>query len=478
MKKFLLSLFIVTQIFLFSIFSQENIITYDDFTKLLDEKLPELKLNEINLNFSKTQLKRANSLYDVQLNYNIDGIGKKSYSDTSNIKFDYNSGFNTGINFVTTLPSGTSILLGTEYNQLYSWGNIKDANDTTAFNSTLYEPVINIKINQPLLYNFFGLLDRFAKNDANAKLEINILKTKIENQKILNFYKKQFFYLVINKLAIKEINIVIENAIKLELDTKNKMNNRLLDNDDYQKAIYSTLKYKLLLNNYEKEYHNAMTLLDNIINFNNYSPDLQIVENEYKNKKNINVEFVDFYEVIIGKILYLTKNNLEYNKKINFNKLLPKLDVFGNIDIKFHNYSNDANSINNNNSNGDVDFIVGLDLSYFIGNLKARNDYEDAKNLINKTTYEEIIIKNDYYKNLNNIIFLSKKINENITIKEQILDSLISRLKTEKMKFNNAEIELKNILDTENQIITEELELLQLKLSYICIYLDYDLLTE
>ena len=120
MKKY----FMITFFFIFfvlSIFSEESqIVGYEEFIKMISDDLPKLKTEEINIKLAKEKMKEALSIYDVNLNYSIGGVGKKNYNDLSSTKINYMTGFDTYLNLSTTLPSGTSLLFGGNYGQFYS----------------------------------------------------------------------------------------------------------------------------------------------------------------------------------------------------------------------------------------------------------------------------------------------------------------------------------------------------------------------
>ncbi|MBN2547008.1 MAG: TolC family protein [Spirochaetes bacterium] len=474
-KLYLITIFITLILFPLKSNSEKEILKYDDFIKSVKEELLELKINENELEFSKNKVKEANSMYNVDLNYYINGIGKKPYNDLSNSVLDYSSGFNTGLNLSATIPSGTKILIGGYYEHIYSNGYIKDSKDNRDyFNSSLYDPVITVQISQPLIYNWFGFIDRYARNDATQKLNIAKLKKEVDDSQLICVYSIKYYHWTSLKMILEKLKMVIDNATELEKQTLRKFQSNILGEDDYQKSVYNTLKYKLMYNNYQKEYDTIKNELKLSLNKEKeIEPDIISLDAKFSELQDVKLQKGDFYFTTAGKVAVLTKKNLEYLKKINTNKTLPKLNLNGDMDIKFHNYLNNSENIDNNTSYGDIDFIVGIDFVYPLGNHKARADYKNSLLLLEQFNLEEKIMLLNYEKSINDILNIFQLVKDNISLKNDALISLNKRLRTETIKFNNAEIDLNNLLDTRNFILTEEIELLTLKLNYIIINFEY-----
>ena len=82
--------------------------------------------------------------------------------------------------------------------------------------------------------------------------------------------------------------------------------------------------------------------------------------------------------------------------------------------------------------------------------------------------------KNNYHKNLKNTITNIAILKEIINKKNQNLQSLNSRIRTERVKYAQArQIELGNLIETENLITSEEIDLMKTKANIIILYLDY-----
>jgi len=475
MKKYFLFFIFFTTIY--GLYSENNIetIKLDNLINILKKESNELILSKIYVEISENKVYQTKSMFDVMINNYIAGTGKKNYSELSSTKIDYTGGFETGFNFTSTLPSGTQILLGSEYEQLYSWGNIKPPSGTIEdFNSVTYDPTIKIKISQPFIYNYFGFLDRYAKKDATNSLNIEKLKYNVAEKNLVCQYTLKYYQWISYKLILEKLKLVIENSSELEKQTLRKMKSKLLDEDDYQKSVYSVIKYRTLYNNYLSEYDNITNEIKTALKIeNNIEPDINELDFKYNEFLNLEIAKGDFSETITGQIVSLTKKNLDYQKDIFYNKTLPKLNLTGTMDVKFRNYYNDSSLVSDANSYGDIDFIVGLDFSYPLGNFKAKGDYENVKLLSEKLSAEEKIMSENYDKIINKTLILNSYLRENLELKKLALDSLYLRLKTENIKFNNANIEIRNLIETENLILSDEIELLNLKLVFIKNYIDY-----
>ena len=472
MKKY----FMITFFFIFfvlSIFSEESqIVGYEEFIKMISDDLPKLKTEEINIKLAKEKMKEALSIYDVNLNYSIGGVGKKNYNDLSSTKINYMTGFDTYLNLSTTLPSGTSLLFGGNYGQFYSWGSTGASGSPELYNSASYDPVISFKISQPLIYNWFGFIDRYAYRDAKAKHQIAILKKEVNYKEILFQYEKKYFYWIITKIISEKINEVIENAKELEKQSLERKNSNLIDDDTYQKSVYNRIKYEILKNNIDNQFYQITTEIKLLLE-KSLAPEQSVLVEWYENKQFQEQKRDDFLKTSTGQIMKLTKEILLYQKKIAENKSLPKLNLTGDVNVKFHNYQNDASTISNVTSYGDVDFVVGLEFYYPIGDHKNISLYNQTLLLMEQFEVEEKLMLDSYEQSMILLLLNKEKIRKTIELKETALISLQKRLKSEKIKYNNAEIDISYLLETKNLIVSEEIEILNLKLDCILLYLEY-----
>ena len=524
MKKIVISLIFIS--FVFCFFGQEvtddkKTISFDEYIEIIKEKIPELKINENSVELAENEVYKANSTYDPELSGSFSGIGKKTYPESPGSEIWYSSGFNGNVDVSATAPSGTRLSLGFDYSQMYSNGMATN-NQTgkqTQFLLLTRDPVIKVKIAQPLVFNWFGFLDRFAKKDAKMKLAIEKLK-KLENDKeVINYYKKLYFFWYQWDQILTYLKTTIDNAKRLEAQTAEKLRTGVAENDEYQRARYAVFKYQEQYNQTMIEYKNIINELNLFIDTELVIPEIVINgSNEkddftlfYETAINSNFDFVEFENTTNSKILNLNKENLEYLKKVSFNKTLPQFNLFGNIDIKFHEYHNlptggDAgdsaeedykfyygNTVygytdekdgyfdkyeSEINKYPNLDFVAGIEFRYPLGNFKARGDLKETQLRLKDLLLQYEVTRNNYTKGLNNLITSIDLIKKTIEEKNKSIESLRSRYNTEKRKYNQARLELRNLLDTENNITDEEINLMMTKANMIMLYFDYLKITQ
>ncbi len=524
MKKALVIILYIA--FVFSILGQDKTdkkpISYEEYIEIIKEKLPELEQNQIYLELAENNVDRSWGTYDPLLNSTFSGIGKKTYPDSSSSEVWYSSGFKSDTSVTATAPSGTRLTLGFEYSQMYSNGmnsgfNYSTMKSTeTEFLMITRDSIVKVSVSQPLIRNWFGFLDRYAMKDAKMKLEVEKIK-KLENDKaIFNYYKKMYFFWYQWDQILNYLKTTIDNAKRLEAQTAQKLKAGIVENDEYQRTRYSVFMYQQQYNQTVIEYKRILNELSAFIDVEKRYPGVVSDDNNnpgetkddftllYETAKNSKIDFVEFEETNNSKILNLNRENLEYLKKISLNKTLPQLNIFGNIDIKFHEYyynpeghpdageesdtdyrfyygntvfGQSENYMDNYedeiNKYPNLDFVVGIEFSYPLGNFKARSDYKESKLRLKELMLQYDISKRNYKTNMNNLITSIELMKDTIDKKNQSIEALNSQYNTEKRKSSQARIELRNLLDTENTKVNEEINLMKSKAQVITLYLDY-----
>lgn len=481
----------------------KEVISLEKYLNTINENLPQIKLTSYEVEGSKKNLAKSYSVYDVNFNGSFNGIGKKTYPDGNQTEIDYSAGFKGEGAFNFTLPSGTRLLLGSSYSQTYTYGtttiqdlqnargmgmtisgpiiyidprNISEREDD--FVSTVWEPIIKLGISQPLIYNWFGFLDRFAQKDAKNKVEIEKLK-KIENDKeILNYYKKLYFLWIQWIEILKYLDKTIEADKKLEAQTLEKVNSNVAEIDELERVRYSLNKYIEQFKTIRGEYQLILNELSLFIDVEKILPSKNEFEDYYIKIKNSQILFVDYEMTTNSKIIEISIENLELNKKAKANHLLPQLNLNGNLDIKFHQYRKDPRNDSDKEveydiSNGDIDFIIGLEFKYPIGNIKARNELKEIQISLNELILQDKITKNNYSKLLKNTITNIFSFKEVIEVKIDSIKFLNKRYTVEKNKHKQARLELSTLIETENLITNEEIDLMKKRAGLILFYLDY-----
>jgi len=489
MKKIIILIFI----FMSSvIFAQDNsdddIITYEEYMKIIESNLSEIKQQKNQYLQAVNNLKKSRRVYDVEFTTSAKGIGKKEYMDGSQTDLDYSAGFQVDGYLATTLPSGTRIKVGGEYTQLYSWGEATFPDYSTImtgtigssdedFNTTTWDPVIKISVAQPLIYNFFGYLDRSEIKNARLMLDIAKLKLREDHDLTIAVYQKLYFKWIEYRQKLKYLEKTINNSKRLQAQTQKKAKSGIAENDELQRIRYLVFKYE---ENYQSlliGYKQLLNELSYFIDTSKLLPDEEKFDRLFETAINYPVEIINFEDTTASKRIGLMINNLAYNKKLIINQSLPQLNIFTNIDIKFHQYLNqyDNEDIDDDYSagNGDVDVVAGLEFSYKFGSHKERAEIKEISLQIDDLNYQYNILKRQYNKNINDINELFNSYKKIIELKELNIVSLISRYHTEIKKYNQARLELRDLIDTDNTITEEEIALIDSKIMIINLYFEY-----
>ncbi len=465
--------------------NKKKLLKFNEYLEIIKEQLPELKQSENVLEMAENDLRKARSLHDVTLKSSFAGIGKKTYPDGSPTEIWYSSGFKGDGSVTTTLPSGTEITLGAEYTQMYSTGyfttQLQGVETETEFFFTTRDPIIKIQVKQPLIYNWFGFLDRYSKKDARTKLVIEKLMKQSRDEEILNHYRKLYFLWYQWGKILEFLDTTIANAKRLEVQTADKLRNGIAENDEFQRAKYSVFKYEEQFKQIEMEYQNLINELSIFFDAQSMIPEISELEEYpfYIQARESSIEYIEFDETTVSKALNLNKENIEYLRKIKLNKMLPQLNIFGNLDIKFHEYYYDpeGHSLSDNEYDfykGNVDFQTGIEFVYPLGNFKARGEFKEAELMLKEIVLQYDITKNNYTKDLKRTITNITILKDIIDKKNKNLESLNSRIRTERIKYAQArQIELRDLIETENLITSEQIELMKTKANIILIYLDY-----
>lgn len=460
----------------------QDIISFDEYLPIIEEKLPEIALYENTLDRKRADINQAKQVFDVHFNSSFAGSGMQPKAENENMDPGYSAGFTGDFSFSSTLPSGTRLSLGGAYSQFYASGEGTRLDYSTMpfssvdynYASVSYDPVIKLSISQPLIYNWFGFIDRYGVKDAKSKYAIEVLKQETNKQNALNYYKKLYFQWVEYRSLLKLLDKTLSNARILANQTNGKVKTGIAENDDYQRAVYAVLKY-------EEQIKSLSLTLEAIENELGLFFDPEIVQPDMDDFDRIFDEFsalpkseVEFFNTRNAKVLSLSKKNMDDLKKVRKNQALPQLNLFATMDIKFNITESDIDGeVDHDTSYGDVNFNAGLQFKYPLGNIKARSEIKSVEGMIKDILLQYEITHNTYKKQLQNILTNLEGNHEILDIKGQVLTSLRLRYETENLKYKQGRIELKNLIDTDNAITDELINIIKLKTSIVFLNFDY-----
>ncbi len=223
------------------------------------------------------------------------------------------------------------------------------------------------------------------------------------------------------------------------------------------------------LEQYKLSYLKIGKELKSVLHVNAKDFDSRLFEKTFKKNMSSIVNIVPFEKTRNSAIIVRNINNLKYSKRINKNKSLPNLNIIGSIYQK-SNEDGASKSLKNMN---DTEYYVGFSFSYPIGNHKAKGDVRNTTLAVKELKKEYSITKNTFNVKQNSYLLAISSHKKQYKLLKQHLKSLKSQLRTERVKYKQARLNLQYILNTENNIASVEIDMLNLKNNFIQVYLDY-----
>jgi len=443
-------------------------LSYTDYVNIIQEKLPELKKNRIQVQLAKNTLYGADAGDDTSLDYSFQYYREKPYSTNPGMQLDRTTGYSSSLGLSKRISrTGTLINSGIDYSST----SIKAS--SMGLDSTYYSPSLYLNVAQPVLKNAFGMVDRYAKNNAKMKLEIEKLR-RAENDRVdMNYYRKLYFDWIETNERISLLDRSITAAEKLHAQTRRKKARGLADNDDVQKTLSALLAYREQREDARTTSRSIMKELELYLDLSKFIPDTEELENLFKESFRADFRDVPFNRTRTSAIFSLSKKNLEYTLKIAGNELLPEVYLTGGVTLK-----NQEDAPSTAISEMDtLDYSVGVTVSYPLGNTGAKSAREEARLNVEQINREYDISRNSYRKGLTQILSSVEGYRSMYDLKRRNIASLKSRYATEKVKYGQARINLTYLVDTVNSMATEEINLLLLKKQMISLYIDYQDLT-
>ncbi len=444
----------------------KKILSFDSYIKIVTDKLPELKKNRIAVERSRNSVYAASAVDDLSFHGEFKYNENDEYSDEYPAQSSRVNGYTANMAMRRTISkSGSRIAAGIEY---------ANSSDASVDNGRRYHtPTVFVQITQPILKNIFGMADRFAKNDAQMQLAIDEIRRKESDESDMSYYQKLYFNWITCYKHLHYLKQCMTNAEKLLADTKEKLSSGLVDNDELQEAEASLLLYQEQYHE-EEIIHNAiLSELDIFFDTNKYLPQLHEFEKQFEQLLSFHYEFVPFTDTSASEIYALMNKKLNNSRKVYANNLLPEINLVG----QYSNKSTDHNFSNALDNMQDEDYYIGLNVTIPWENRKAKSALKNILLDIDDLKIDYDLSKNEYLKSLKNLQRLIKGKKRILQVKENLLKSLESKYNTEKKKLMHARLDLRHIIDTENEIASEQIEIINIKNEIIVLNIDYSNLT-
>lgn len=474
-----------------SVFAQrrETILTYDKYMERIESLIPEMKLTASTESNAYNDLIRAKSSGDVKFDLQAGAIGTQNYFEQYDFlpqsAFRYN-GFRIGAGFSGLIPySGTRWAVKIQHDGYF--GDFDSGNISFPFtpmpgsiwvfpslrtnNFKYYSPSIKIEITQPILRNFFGKLDRYPIKDAEYQLTIAKLKRMIDDNSVLNSYRKLYYQWIMTRKLVSFYNDMIKGAKDFENRAKRGYTNRVIDNDSYQNAIRQTLKYIEARDEAEIVLKKVLRNIRFFIPETNTIPSERDWNNTLKNSMNAKIETVPFLESIQGQMAHQLKLRAEYGMTIIKNNSMPDLSIVGNLSLSA---LDDNGFFNSFASMTNLNYFVGLMFSYPIGGRDAKAKMMDAYASLNAVSADYERVNRDYEIQIGIYYDEFQSYKKMLEIKKRDINAIVSKINTQNEKFKQGRIPIDEIINSKLELAKARAETLNLEYSIIRTVMDYN----
>ena len=441
-------------VFLFfagSAFSE--VLPFKTFMSLCTKNNPEIfkELNKIKE--SDAQLKETKSIYDIVFGSHYFYNYNKPFSDYSADKIKETTTHNLKGDLQFRLPYvGTRVETGIDYNNteitipppLPSMSEVK---------AKYYNPVFYVNLTQPLLKNWFGLVDSYPLRQAKLN-KLIVKETVTESLEQINFRLCELYldwYAAYQQKAIYEENV--QNSEKLVEQITKKYKLGLSDKSELSKVKIMNIEYVK-----GAEYYNFLfkSLMFKIQKWTKEKKDF-IPEEKIHVIEKTNFDF-STNKVRQIQILHLTKQLLVNEKKVKFNSLLPELNF--SLSYKKENYSDDIDKMWD--SFDYKDYTYGLILNYPIGGGgKSKGEFNEAKTKLLKwqNDYENFVRNYEY--NVYRIQKLFQLYKKRLKQDKTIIHLAKMQLSEEEKKYKQGRSDLFFVIQHRNDLLNYRLTYLQ-----------------
>lgn len=441
-------------------------LTYNEYLSILQKKLPELNRSNLSVETAEKDLLKSKSSTDTNftgsgsyaqgVNYSTSLPGSQIKTNTWSI----NAGLSKKIS-----ATGTTIEAGTGLDRTWL--------DNGGYN--YYTPSIYAKFTQSLLQNAFGVIDRFAENDARMKLDIEKIKKYETDKSYLNYYKKLYFTWVVQLEQLGLLKKSLSDTRNLETEIERKVKNGLTDRLDLQTVRALILQYEVTYSDAETSLASIESELDFFINTRTAKPGDDEFSLYFGMTGSNRYPYIA-YETTRGAEIYrITKKNLSYTLDVQSSLLLPQLDLTGQYTRK-GNYTGGATEAYSNIN--DNEYYLGFVITYPLSNSSGNAAVKDAEIAIKSINTEYEVSRKSYDANLNSAIKKIEGLKRSVSLTEKRIDVLESKYEAGYRQYLQSRRDLQFLVDTSLDITNEKISLIMLKNSLIQYSIDYADLTE
>ncbi|HQO39002.1 MAG TPA: TolC family protein [Spirochaetota bacterium] len=437
-------------------------LTYNEYMKAVTEKLPELKRNRLQVLKAENNLKSADSSSDI----NITAGGSYSSSDEySSMQYGHTNrvtgySLNAGVSKRFT-ATGTTLEAGVEH----------DFRNTESFGNSHY-PSVYLQFSQSVLKNSFGVVDRYAVNNATMQLEIEKLKQAESDKTTLNYYKKLYFSWIETAARIELMKESVGYASAIEADTARKYRSGLVPEEDLLNARAAVSQYKI-------SYEELLSVMAGIeaelaVLFEaGTAPESEELDARYGEVSAAGYGEIPFSGTRSAAIYRLARSRLEYTKGVGENRLLPQLDITGRYTRK----AMDSEFPGSWSGLDDSDYYIGFTASYPLWNTGESGALKETELAIDEINTEYDVSENSYRKEVEKLKKSRDSVSRMIKLAEERIRLLQSRYDSVSRKYRQGNYQIQQVIDALRDITEEKTRLIRYKNTLIQYHIDYTDLT-
>ena len=462
-------------VFINILYSQTNTLTYAAYMETIRDQIPELKINAVTETNAQMNLLSAKSSGDVNLSAQFGAVGKygnlSSSSSTSVGPTVKAAGIQAGIGVGSLIPySGTRWSVNLTHNSFIGGKLYPDGVNAVDFNN--YQPSLTVEVTQPLLRNFFGILDEYPIKDAEYALTVAQLQRKLDDASVIVSYQKMYYqWIMYEKLLAYYRNMYI-TAKRFENQMRDRYNNGLIDNDSYQNARTQTMVYSDYYAQNQVYLDSLLTSIGFFMPVTNIKPDHTTWDAYLDLGSNMTMESVPFADSINGQIAYQSKIRAEYTLDAMKNGTLPNLDFVGSVTLNGLS-PNSEGYFKSFGSMTNVEFFAGLQFSYPIGNRANKAQYQMAENSLYGIIAQYDQLEKDFNTQLQTYISRFNAYKNLISSKQMQIRAINSRIATQLQKLDQGRLEIDDLLTSRLELAATQTELLNLQYEFITTIFDY-----
>lgn len=441
-------------------------ISLDKFITKAVKNYPQVPLNRYYIESSKAQLKQSKAVNDININAEA-AYSTEKPTPTGTSSAEKQGATEIDVTAEKVLPfSGTRLSAGFGIQDSFA--------DYSGYNRTYFTPSVSISVQQPILKNWLGLLDRLPTKQAELSLKQSREREKDLNEEYLSYLHSLYYDWVLTSEQLEIYSINYKNSLILLKQIQKKYRSRVADEVDLNETRALTIKYKKA----KLQYQNQLASIEKeIIKYYTGSSDYDLkIKPDYTiNKKNFqnNIQYLSVSNTRKMRILKYSKKMIDNELSGGKNSLWPDLNFLAGA--KFKSLSQDERSFNEFEYN---EYMIGLSLVYPLGTHLERgklDELESDKEKLKNEIKEFILIYNYNYSRLIDTLNVYQDI---LKEDQQLISTTKKQLKAEEKKYQQGRSDLSFVIQARNTLLDSELDFIKDFMEYKKLYIQYLDLTD